>query len=87
MSFVPVTPFADPRRAMPASAARRLDATRAAIDSIHSEQRRVERLGLELPLARCHDQLRFWRFMDSLCSIAAGPSPERDGRALSWPAA
>ena len=70
-AFVPVTPLSDPRRPMPASAPSRLDAAEAAVCSLASEQRRLERLGLEWPLARANRQLRYWRFVRALCAIAA----------------
>jgi hypothetical protein len=70
-TFVPVTPASDTRRAMPASAPSRLDAAEAAVASLTAEQRRLERLGLEWPLARAERQLRYWRFVRALCAIAA----------------
>ena len=70
-SFVPVTSQSDPRRAMPASVVERLDAAEAAVASLDAEHRRVSRLGLEWPLARTERQLRYWRFVRSLCRIAA----------------
>ena len=54
---------------MPASPVARLAAAHAAVSSLRDEQRRLERLGLELPLARCHQQLRFWNFVEAVCSI------------------
>jgi hypothetical protein len=70
-SFVPVTPLADPARPMPASRGARLDVAEAAVSSLVSEQRRLERLGLEWPLARTEQQLRYWRFVRALCAISA----------------
>ena len=67
----PLTPASDTRRIMPASAPARLDAAEAAIVSLHAEQRRLERLGLEWPLARSARALRYWRFVRALCAMAA----------------
>lgn len=64
--LAPMTAAADPRRAMPASTLARFDAADAAVQSLRQEQRRLERLGFELPLARCHQQLRFWSFVRAL---------------------
>lgn len=68
----PLTPLADLARPMPASAVARLDASATAVTSLRQEQRRLERLGLELPLARCHHQLRYWSFVNALCSLESG---------------
>jgi hypothetical protein len=56
---------------MPGSALARLAVAQAAVDSLVSEQRRAERLGLEWPLARTAHQLRYWRFVRAMCAIAA----------------
>jgi len=69
--FVPVTPLADPRRPMPASAIACRAAADAAVVSLAAEQRRLESLGLEWPLARTAYQLRYWRFLRALCAIGA----------------
>jgi hypothetical protein len=66
-AFVPAC--ADPGRPMPATAAARLDTIRAAVASLRDERRRLERLGLELPLARCHRQLRYWEFLEGLFAL------------------
>ncbi len=68
----PLTASADVSRAMPAGAMARLDAAEAAVASLHEEQRRLQRLGLELPLARCHHQLRYWSFVRALCALPHG---------------
>ena len=67
----PLTPSADPRRDLPAGEAARRDVIDAAIGSLQREQRRLERIGFELPLARCHDQLRYWRFLSGMFAAAA----------------
>jgi hypothetical protein len=79
----PLTASSDPRHVMPETAVARLDAVRHAIDSLTHEQRRLERLGLELPLARCQHQLRYWRFLEGLLAVAAGERPAT-GKGLSW---
>jgi hypothetical protein len=66
----PLTAGADVSRGMPASPVARLDAASAAVVSLREEQRRLQRLGLETPLARCHQQLRYWSFVRALCSLA-----------------
>jgi hypothetical protein len=55
---------------MPADAGGRLDHARAALASLDHERRRLERLGLEIPLARCHDQIRYWRFVAGLLAVS-----------------
>src|SRR5262249_18703857 len=69
-AFVPVTPLADPRRRMPPGAAARRAEAEAAVASLVAEQRRLEALGLEWPLARAAHQLRYWRFVRALLGIA-----------------
>lgn len=71
MRPAPLTVASDIERAMPSSVGSQLDAARAAVASLESEQRRVERLGFELPMARCHEQLRYWRFVESLLAMRA----------------
>jgi len=71
MAVVPLTPASDMRRAMPVSAPARLDMAEAAVVSLTAEQRRLERLGLEWPLARAAREIRYWRFVRALCAIAA----------------
>jgi hypothetical protein len=66
----PLTASADAARSMPASAGARLDAASAAVASLRQEQRRLQRMGLETPLARCHQQLRYWSFVRALCALA-----------------
>lgn len=70
-AFVPLTPLGDPRRAMPDEPHARFRAADQAVVSLAAEQRRLERLGLEWPLARADRQLRYWRFVRALCAIAA----------------
>ena len=68
----PLTASADTRREMPGHASARLDQAGAAVASLREEQRRLERLGLEIPLVRCHDQLRYWSFVRALCTLGHG---------------
>ena len=70
--YAPLTSGADATRVMPESATARLDAAGIAVASLRDEQRRLQRIGLELPLARCHDQLRYWNFVHAVCSLAPG---------------
>ena len=67
----------------PAGQAARRDVIDAAIGSLQGEQRRLERIGFELPLARCHDQLRYWQFLSGLFAAAASERPLTPSRA--WP--
>ena len=68
----PLTSGADATRVMPASVTARLDAASIAVASLREEQRRLQRIGFELPLARCHEQLRYWNFVHAVCSLAPG---------------
>lgn len=69
-TFTPMTARADASRPMPAGTGARFDAADAAVASLREEQRRLQRLGLETPLARCHHQLRYWTFVRAICSLA-----------------
>jgi hypothetical protein len=82
----PVVGSADPRREIPESAAARLDRIEAALLSIGDEQRRLQRLGFETPLAHCHQQRRYWQFLRALFSIPHVPPPRRPAtEGPSWP--
>jgi hypothetical protein len=76
---------ADTARAMPATRGGRVDAAHAAVAALREEQRRLERIGFELPLARCQSQLRYWRFVHALVSIAAADAPPRREAISAWP--
>lgn len=68
----PVTvPSADPAREMPASSGARLDRIEHALRALADEERRLERLGFEIPLARCRESRRYWSFMRGLFTVAA----------------
>jgi hypothetical protein len=65
----PLTAAADPSRPIPAHTGERLDVIEIALTSLSNESRRLERLGFELPLARCHAQRRYWSFLQALYSL------------------
>lgn len=64
-------PSADPVRDMPAGTHTRLDHIEQALRALADEERRLERLGLEIPLARCRESRRYWSFMRGLFVVAA----------------
>ena len=65
-------PLHDRHRPMPVHRGIRLDEARSAVASLREERRQLERIGLEQPLARCHEQLRYWEFVSGLLSLAEG---------------
>jgi hypothetical protein len=67
------TPRSDLRRAIPPTAALRVDQAYAALASLREEERRLERLGLEEALCRCREQLRYWEFLSALFALPAAP--------------
>ena len=79
--------FLSPRalleRPLPEGAGARLDTAAATLGALLDEQHRLERLGFELPIARCHQQVRYWSFVTRLLAIAAaeGAAPGEP----SWP--
>jgi hypothetical protein len=81
----PVTPGSDRARRMPSTPAARQDDIAAARRSLAAERRRLERLGLEPPLARCQEEVRYWDFLAALHSLPtrSGPLEERGG--FTWP--
>ena len=66
-----VTPRSDLRRALPPTAALRLDEAHAALASLREEERRLKRLGLDEALRRCREQLRYWEFLSALFALPA----------------
>ena len=75
MSFGPaLTSCADLAREIPAEPTARLDRVERALASLRDERRRLERLGLELPLARCHYETRYWHFLAAMFTL-----PSRSG--------
>ena len=65
----PLTASADPTREMPAAPGARLDRIGTALATLAAEERRLARLGFELPMARCREQRRYWTFLDALFSL------------------
>ena len=59
----------DRNHSMPGHRGAQLDEARATVRSLSEERRRLERLGFELPLARCHDQLRYWSFVAGVLAL------------------
>lgn len=72
----PVTPQSDRALPMPAAPGARRDAIDAALRSLKDERRRLERIGFELPLARCHEETRYWSFIQAMCAM----TPDREAR-------
>ncbi len=68
----PMTPDADVHRAMPATAGARLAAADRALASLALEQQLAEALRAEIPQARCHHQIRYWRFVRGVLAVSAG---------------
>jgi hypothetical protein len=71
---------------MPATAAARLDDIQATLSTIRHEQTRLERLGFENPMFRCHAELRYWSFLEALHSLPADRGPDTLHGGPSWPA-
>lgn len=82
----PVHPLADARRTMPENTAERGDAIRAAHEVLVAEQRRLERIGFEEPLARCHEQRRYWSFLGALFDLPKHPTRLSANESFAWPA-
>lgn len=82
---LPLTSGSDRSRAVPASPAARQDDIASALRSLHEERRRLERLGLELPLARCHHETRYWSFLGALFAVSADPGTPTGTGDLSCP--
>jgi hypothetical protein len=70
VSFGPaLTACADLSGEIPAEPTARLDRVERALASLRNERRRLERLGLELPLVRCQAQYRYWEFLGAIVEI------------------
>jgi hypothetical protein len=70
VSFGPaLTACADLSGEIPAEPIARLDRVERALASLRDERRRLERLGLELPLVRCEAQYRYWKFLGAMAAI------------------
>jgi hypothetical protein len=65
---------ADPSAHIPARESARLDRLEAAIASLAAEERRLERLGFERPLAECRRQRRYWEFVRAILALAPATS-------------
>jgi hypothetical protein len=77
MNRIPsLTESADPTREMPARSTDRLDRIERALASLDQEERRLLRLGFELPLLRCREQRRYWQFVRGVCAMAGGSEQE-----------
>jgi hypothetical protein len=65
-----------------------LDARRrhieGAVGSLDAEALRLERLGLEGPLARCHAERRYWSFLAAIHGVAAAESPALARHLSAW---
>ncbi len=68
----PMTPAADVRRPMPGTLQERLAAADRAVASLVIEQQLAEALHAEVPQARCHHQLRYWRFVRNVLAASSG---------------
>lgn len=69
-------PSADTRGEMPANRMLQLDRAERAIHALDEETRRLERIGFELPLARCRASHRYWSFVRGLLAVAASDTPD-----------
>lgn len=70
MRIPSLTASADCTHEVPVGAAERADRIERAIDSLRAEERRLMRLGFELPLGRCREQLRYWEFLRGMYLLA-----------------
>ena len=81
-----LTASSDVRREIPRGAGGRRDRIEAALATLGAESRRLERLGLELPTARCHEQRRYWMFLSALFALPGSAIERFTPRAdASWP--
>jgi hypothetical protein len=82
----PFTVSADPRREIPSGAGSRSDRIEAALATLAAEEQRLARLGLELPMARCREQRRYWNFLRALFSLPeAAPARRPNPGVFTWP--
>jgi hypothetical protein len=75
-----VTPAAELSRSIPAAAIERGFEIDAAVATLRGEERRLQRIGLEWPLARCREQRRYWEFVGALHAMAEHEGVTRWGR-------
>jgi len=80
-----MTRASDCARPMPDSLAARQDAIAAAVRSLREERRRLERLGLERPLARCHHETRYWSFLAAMFALPSRSGPVAGHQEFPWP--
>ena len=64
-----LTASADLSGEIPAGEAARLDRIRIALRSLRQEEARLRRLGLERPLVRCRETLRYWQFLEAVFAV------------------
>ena len=82
----PLTASADPTREIPAGEASRRDRIEAALGSLAAEEQRLARIGLELPMARCREQRRYWTFLGALFSMTqTAPARHQLRVDFHWP--
>lgn len=74
----------DPHRPMPAAAGARLDGVHSALATLANEERRLEQLGFEWPLARVRQQRRYWQFLEALFSLEPMASRPRGNGDRPW---
>ena len=70
---------------MPATTAGRLDDIHATLSALRHERSRLERLGFELPQARCHGEIRYWSFLEALHSLPADAGQATPIDDSTWP--
>ena len=78
-----LTASADTARDLPEAPACRLDRIEAALASLRNEERRLVRLGFEMPLLRCREQQRYWEFLRGVFSVAAADSDTSSPREIA----
>jgi hypothetical protein len=78
-----VTRAADRGAAVPATLEQRLDHIDRARASLAEESRRLERIGFEDPLRRCHEELRYWDFLAAVHGMAT-PALGMSAAAAPW---
>jgi hypothetical protein len=78
-----LTACADPTHELPAGAAARGDQIERALASLRDEERRLMKLGFELPLARCREQRRYWEFLRGVFSLTQDDFDTTDSREIA----
>jgi hypothetical protein len=67
---------------MPASLEQRLDEIGRARASLAAESRRLQRIGFEDPMRRCHEERRYWDFLAAVHGMALPAEPRLGGGAI-----